>query len=64
MKTIMQSPITEFRKALDDSNQVFMAWDAQYTIQRQVFADVAKRRHEKIKTIPLDHRWITYDLHM
>ena len=50
----MQIPMIEFKKCVEDVNKVFMSWDNQYALQRQVFADVAKRRHEKVKTTQLD----------
>ena len=63
-KGVMNCPMVEFRKTMDDTNAVFQAWDSQYSSQRQVFADVAKRRHEKIKTVVMEHKELRHRLRL
>ena len=53
-RNILQCSIVEFKKSIDEANQIFMCWDSLYAAQRQVFVDVGKRRHEKVKTIQID----------
>lgn len=61
-KGIMNCPMIEFRKTMDEANAVFISWDSHYANQRQVLVEVGKRRHEKLKIAVLEHKELRHRL--